>query len=382
VIALAGSPLVDPVPEPVRKRAIWEMPLFHWGAVAATVAVVAVAVSLGTHQRSKSPTAAILNETLPPQMATEKVAASPSAKLDQEAASATPSAKPNQETVNSKPAPSTPARRAVHLQEQVRYERIEPEPQANAASPTGGPVMAGITTTAPATAKVLAPQKLAAPPPPAGVATDSRDRFAATVVPDQAQKTSSPDMKQAPAAAPPANGIDLYASDKAASVSPKEATTSRSLAALPQAAEAQNAFAKSKKDELARPHLMAPAAPFHEVRPIISTVTGTQWQITNEGQLQRLYMGQSGWQNMLSDHTFRSVAVVRDHIWAGGDNGLLYFSSDNGRSWQPLKVQSGNVSLTGNIVHMRFDDDTHGTIETSAGESWNTSDGGKTWIKQ
>src|ERR1700758_4293891 len=48
VVAVAGSQLVEPVPEPVRKRALWEMPLFHWGAVAATAVVVVAAVSLGT----------------------------------------------------------------------------------------------------------------------------------------------------------------------------------------------------------------------------------------------------------------------------------------------------------------------------------------------
>ena len=57
IVSLAGSPLVEPVPEPARKRGLWEMPLFHWGAVAATTIVVVAAVSIGVRERRSAMTA-------------------------------------------------------------------------------------------------------------------------------------------------------------------------------------------------------------------------------------------------------------------------------------------------------------------------------------
>ena len=83
-VALAGSPLVEPIPEPVQKRAWWEMPLFRWGALAATAVVLVGAISLGTYHRASSPTAALFNES--PQalnkQVVDKVAAEPSANAE------------------------------------------------------------------------------------------------------------------------------------------------------------------------------------------------------------------------------------------------------------------------------------------------------------
>jgi photosystem II stability/assembly factor-like uncharacterized protein len=124
------------------------------------------------------------------------------------------------------------------------------------------------------------------------------------------------------------------------------------------------------------------AALFHEVRPIESVITGTEWQITREGELQRSFSRGNFWEAMLKGRQFRSVAVVADHIWAGGDDGALYFSSDNGRNWNPMPVHDANVSVTGNIVRLRFADAQNGSLDTSSGETWNTNDSGQSWHKQ
>jgi hypothetical protein len=392
VVALAGSPLVEPVPEPARRRGIWEMPLFHWGAVAATVAVVVAAVSLGTHQSSKSPTQALLKETLPPAATVEgdKVAAEPQAKLDQ------PSANKLGKALADEPGAATTARRAVHLQENIRYERVpDQESKGAASSPVGGPVLAGN-----ANAKLSTPQKVATaavpppPPPPAasgGVVARDQDAFSRKEAVASASKDQRFDLKKAPAAAPTVQGQNEpsdntaygYKADETLSVTAQDGVSQMNSAVVPQTAEAQskNSMMAKPKEEAGRARSM-PTTAFHQVRPIDSPLTGTEWQITNLGQLQRSFNRGGLWENMLSDRNFLSVAVVRDHIWAGGEKGLLYFSADNGRTWSLLSVRSGNTSITGNIVRMRFDDDTHGTIETSTGETWATSDGGQTWKKQ
>jgi len=378
VVAVAGYPLVEPVPEPVRKRAIWEMPLFHWGAVAATLAVVVVAVSLGTRQAHKSPTAAILNETPPPaaRVDADKIVSEPPAKLDKELA-------------DNKPASPPTARRAVHLQEQVRYEKLSEQENKGSASGSavGGPFLPGKVNPNAAPAQ-------AAPPQPVTGGVVARDQLAASaneaVIVDSS-KDQHLDYKKLPPSAPKvaqqnepsANSAYAYKNDETLSVTPQDGVSQMNSAAVPQTAEVQrqkSMLAKTKEEE-AGARTMPPAA-FQQVHPIESPVTGTEWQITKLGQLQRSFNRGGLWENMLSDHSFLSVAVVRDHIWAGGEKGLLYFSADNGRTWKPVSVRTGSVTLTGNIIRMRFDDDTHGTITTSTGETWTTSDGGQSWQKR
>jgi len=79
---------------------------------------------------------------------------------------------------------------------------------------------------------------------------------------------------------------------------------------------------------------------------------------------------------------FRAVAVTGPDIWAGGSQGVLYHSADSGNQWAQVVPSSAGITLTGDIVGLVFSDARHGTITTSTGEIWITTDQGQTWQKQ
>jgi hypothetical protein len=391
-VALSGSPLVEPVPEPVRQRAFWEIPLLRWGALAATAVIVVAAVSVGTLSHRNSPTSAYFGEAQLSSHKTEadKVVAEPNA----------PVALSDSNAV-AKTAPQS-SRRAIHLQEQVRFERPDAVTLKDAPKAKQDTLVAGA-----ATAGLLAKS---APTPAQNLAVTAKSQSQLQQLPSAAAKDESADKKQvvgeassaAAAAAPSAsptksagnaedslstlkvdrsNGApNVRVENEVVHMNAESAAAARAERSKPSIFD-QKKFAPRDADLDAASGSNSAVTVFRETRPISSAITGTTWQITNLGQLQRAFSG-GLWTNMLSDHTFRTVAVVRDHIWAGGDNGLLYFSADNGSKWTQMPIYSGNTALTGHILRLRFTDTTHGTAETSTGETWATTDGGQSWQKQ
>ena len=61
---------------------------------------------------------------------------------------------------------------------------------------------------------------------------------------------------------------------------------------------------------------------------------------------------------------------------------MLFHSLDSGSHWTRVVPLESNGSLTGDIVGIEFLDPQHGTVATSAGEVWLTSDDGQVWHKQ
>lgn len=395
VVAVAGSPLVEPVPEPVRKRAFWEIPVFRWGAVAATTVVVVAAVSLGVHERSESPMQKMISETPPTmQSAENKVVAEPSAANEKSSVAGVLEKPefPKKEVAAKTEANAAPVqRRAPHLQEQVRYEAPHANqdkderaaggelaqnavpapaaPKVAAAAPTSRDAMVGSTANGGLAKGENAPMMAArnvqdlkqVPPPAAGAAAGAPSREAANYArvqaPPQANQTvavTSENVMVQTAPPPPP---------------PVPSEVKNSLAPAAQTAEITASKTKRLK------------AFAFETGPIKSLDTGTTWQITRDGILQRSSNG-TNWESMLSDHTFRTLTVFSNHVWAGGDHGLLYSSADNGSTWNSQFVHSGDTSVTGTIVRLHFTDTQTGSLQTSTGETWNTGDGGQTWSKQ
>ena len=79
---------------------------------------------------------------------------------------------------------------------------------------------------------------------------------------------------------------------------------------------------------------------------------------------------------------FRAVAANGTNVWAGGSWGLLYHSLDAGNTWTRVLPQAGGNALSGDIVSLQFPDALHGSVATSASETWTTGDGGQTWQRQ
>ena len=79
---------------------------------------------------------------------------------------------------------------------------------------------------------------------------------------------------------------------------------------------------------------------------------------------------------------FRAVAAIGAEVWAGGNGGALYHSSDSGSAWTRVAPSADGAALTGDIIGVEFFDAQHGKITTSTGELWSTADTGQTWQKQ
>src|SRR5581483_2456898 len=108
----------------------------------------------------------------------------------------------------------------------------------------------------------------------------------------------------------------------------------------------------------------------------------TQWMVSN-GTVQRSIDAGRTWQTAspVSGVSFRTVAAVGSHVWAGGAAGALYHSTDGGQHWAAIHPATNGASLTADITGIQFADAQHVTV-TAAAEQWSTSDGGQTWQKQ
>jgi photosystem II stability/assembly factor-like uncharacterized protein len=74
------------------------------------------------------------------------------------------------------------------------------------------------------------------------------------------------------------------------------------------------------------------------------------------------------------------VAAAGPEVWAGGEGGALYHSSDSGDHWTRVALPAELAAAT--IVRVEFPDAQHGKLATSSGEAWATRDGGATWRKK
>ena len=103
-----------------------------------------------------------------------------------------------------------------------------------------------------------------------------------------------------------------------------------------------------------------------------------QWRISESGQLERS-SGGTTWTPVLEEagRKFHVVSVVGNMVWAGGNKGVLFVSRDGGGNWKPV-----NIETSGDILSIQFADLMNGSLQTSDGETWKTSDGGKSWQKQ
>jgi Photosynthesis system II assembly factor YCF48 len=106
-----------------------------------------------------------------------------------------------------------------------------------------------------------------------------------------------------------------------------------------------------------------------------------RWTLSPEGGLQRSIDSGRTWQTvpLAQGVVFRALAANDADIWAGGNAGVLYHSSDAGQHWTQITPRAGGRLLAGDIIAVEFADPQHGKVTTSNHESWITSDGGQSW---
>jgi photosystem II stability/assembly factor-like uncharacterized protein len=110
----------------------------------------------------------------------------------------------------------------------------------------------------------------------------------------------------------------------------------------------------------------------------------TRWMLSNHGDLLRSTDAGKNWQAVpfAGNVTFRAVAVIGPNVWVGGRGGALYYSPDDGNQWQGLTPLADGAALSEDITVLTFSDAQHGSLSTASGQTWTTSDGGRSWQKQ
>jgi photosystem II stability/assembly factor-like uncharacterized protein len=105
----------------------------------------------------------------------------------------------------------------------------------------------------------------------------------------------------------------------------------------------------------------------------------SHWRINDLGQLERSF-GDAAWQPAPTRETSKLhvVSVSGSEVWVGGENLRLEHSSDNGNTWQSIKLPPKNGTNHA-VTHIRFPTPQEGVIDSDDGTSWNTPDGGRTW---
>jgi photosystem II stability/assembly factor-like uncharacterized protein len=88
------------------------------------------------------------------------------------------------------------------------------------------------------------------------------------------------------------------------------------------------------------------------------------------------------WQsvNIHRGAAFTSVASAEKTIWAGGKDGMLFRSSDNGKTWE--QVRPWGDSKAGDVKSINFQDAQNGSVTTTTGKTYATNDGGENWKQQ
>jgi hypothetical protein len=105
------------------------------------------------------------------------------------------------------------------------------------------------------------------------------------------------------------------------------------------------------------------------------------WRLSHDDGLPERSFASGEWEKVQVDHKtgFRAIAAHDMEVWVGGPGGLLYHSEDVGLHWTRIIPVSSSAALTQDITAIDFTDHMHGNLHTGDGQTWATSDAGKTW---
>jgi hypothetical protein len=113
-----------------------------------------------------------------------------------------------------------------------------------------------------------------------------------------------------------------------------------------------------------------------------SKAVPAQWSLA-QGVLRRSLDGGATWQTALQlGHPLLCFGARGNDVWAGGQAGALFHSSDAGATWTMVQPSTQTASLTADIVALEIRSPVEIGLTTSNNESWSTPDAGKTWEKK
>jgi hypothetical protein len=107
-----------------------------------------------------------------------------------------------------------------------------------------------------------------------------------------------------------------------------------------------------------------------------------QWAI-HENDLQRSLDSGVAWKTVLhSDRPLLCYAAGGNDIWAGGKAGDLFHSTNGGLTWSQVHPSAQDQTLSEDVTHIDIYSPSQIALVTGNNQSWNTTDGGKTWAKK
>jgi hypothetical protein len=107
-----------------------------------------------------------------------------------------------------------------------------------------------------------------------------------------------------------------------------------------------------------------------------------QWSLA-QGRLQRSLDAGATWQIALQlQHPLLSFGARGSDVWAGGQSGTLFHSTDGGTTWTMVQPATKAGPLNSDIVTIEIRSAVEVVLVTSNNESWTTIDAGKTWDKR
>jgi len=107
-----------------------------------------------------------------------------------------------------------------------------------------------------------------------------------------------------------------------------------------------------------------------------------QWSLA-QGKLQRSVDAGATWQIALQlQHPLLSFGARGGDVWAGGQGGTLFHSTDSGSTWTMVQPSTKSQSLSSDIVAIEVRSPAEIVLSTGNNESWTTVDAGKTWDKK
>jgi hypothetical protein len=106
-----------------------------------------------------------------------------------------------------------------------------------------------------------------------------------------------------------------------------------------------------------------------------------RWTLSSDGTLQRSFDAGKTWTKIPfpGGSVFRALATVGADVWVGGSGGSLYRSTDAGERWLKVTPTAGGKVLSADIIGVEFTDSNHGKLTTADEQIWTTADAGQTW---
>jgi len=316
-------------------------PVLRWGTLAASVAVVTVAVTLPRHLSMFAPT---------PSAQTDSKGNAPESRMDEPAdklaASASPSYRaPEVDSVAKRP-------KRDEFSDRQNAGRV-PKPSRSSKAAEG---------------YSASPMSRAAVPASPRFSAKSADEEQAELKNEQTsnmQVAVSNEVVAGQAKAAPAELESTPGKAKDAPLKAQDAPAGLVRSSGPATTSRTIADASSiKNSELRTRGTMVP-----------------RWTLSSDGTLQRSLDAGKTWATIpvAGNSVFRALAAVGANIWVGGSGGSLYRSTDAGEHWLRVKPATGGKMLTTDIIGVEFTDANHGKLTTADEQIWITADAGQTW---